>query len=86
MARRGSALLIVSSHSSQGVDLFIIGHSATEQVRKEIVDWLKANYPNVKILALQPSGTQQSPVQDADYNVIVNGSDEWLSLVATAVG
>ena len=72
--------------SPQHVDLFIVGHSAAEQMRTEIVDWLKANYPSVKILALQPSGAAQSPVQDADYNVIVNGSDEWLSLVTSAVG
>jgi hypothetical protein len=72
--------------SPRHVDLFIIGHSAAEEVRKEIVDWLKANYPNVKILALQPSGAPPSPVQDADYNVIINGSDDWVSTVATAVG
>ena len=72
--------------SPRHVDLFIIGHSAPEPVRREIVDWLKANYPNVKILALQPSDAQLSPVPDADYNVTINGSDDWLSLVATAVG
>jgi hypothetical protein len=76
-------LQLLSPHH---VDLFIIGHSAPEPVRNGIVEWLKSHYPKVKILALQPSDTQQSPVPDADYNVIVNGSDDWLSLVASALG
>src|SRR5207245_10453432 len=30
--------------SIQHYDLFIVGHAATEETRREIVDWLKANY------------------------------------------
>jgi hypothetical protein len=63
------------------VDLFIVGHTAPKQVREEIVGWLKTNYPKVKILALNPSKDQ---LIHADYNVVLNHHDEWLSLLAAA--
>src|SRR5205085_11888417 len=39
-------------------DLFIVCHAAPEETRREIVSWLKANYPRVKILALNPPRQQ----------------------------
>jgi len=63
------------------VDLFIVGHTAPKKVREEIVSWLKTNYPKVKILALNPSKDQ---LIHADYNVVLNHHDEWLSLLAAA--
>src|SRR5216684_8363193 len=60
------------------VDLFIVGYTAPEQTRKEMVAWLKANYPKVKIVALNPSKDQ---LVGADYNVIMNDRDEWLALL-----
>jgi hypothetical protein len=68
--------------SFRDVDLFIVGHSAPDQTRKEMVDWLKTNYPKVKILALNPSANRE--LSGADYNVILNDHDEWLSLLAAA--
>jgi hypothetical protein len=68
--------------SFHDVDLFIVGHTAPEQTRKEMVDWLKTNYPKVKILALNPSVNRK--LSGADYNVILNAHDEWLSLLAAA--
>ena len=65
--------------SSQHYDLFIVGHAASEATRREMIDWLKANYPGVKILSLNP------PNQDiprADYNVRQNGTEAWLSIVS----
>ena len=64
------------------VDLFIVGHSAPEQTRREIVAWLRANYPKVKILALNPSTNRE--LAGADYNVVLNDLNEWLSLVTAA--
>jgi len=58
---------------------FIVGHAAPEQTRREMIDWLRKNYPGVKIIALNP--VQQS-IPIADYNVIQNGPDAWLRLVA----
>jgi len=64
------------------VDLFIVGHSAPEQNRKEMVAWLRANYPAVKILALHPSENRE--LAGADYNVVLNDTNEWLSLITAA--
>jgi hypothetical protein len=47
-----------------------------------MVDWLKTNYPKVKILALNPSVNRK--LSGADYNVTLNEHDEWLSLLAAA--
>jgi hypothetical protein len=71
----------VALSSYHDVELFIVGHTAPEQTRKEMVAWLKTNYPKVKIVALNPSKDQ---LVGADYNVILNDHDEWLSLLAAA--
>src|SRR5437879_12636122 len=64
--------------SIQHYDLFIVGHAPPENTRNEIVDWLKARYPHVKILALNPANRLQ--LASADYNAILNGPGEWLSI------
>ena len=64
------------------VDVFVVGYTAPEQTRKEMVDWLKENFPEVKIVALVPSASLQLP--RADYNIVLNDLDEWLGLLATA--
>ena len=33
---------------------FIVGHAAPKKTREDIVRWLKANFPDTKILALNP--------------------------------
>jgi hypothetical protein len=71
----------VALSSYHDVDLFIVGHTAPEQTRKEMVAWLKTNYPKVKVVALNPSKDQ---LDGADYNVVLNAQDEWLSLLAAA--
>jgi len=71
----------VALGSYHDVDLFIVGHTAPEQTRKEMVAWLKANYPKVKIVALNPSKEQ---LLGADYNVVLDEHDEWLLLLAAA--
>ena len=75
-----AAKVILGSHQ-QHCDLFIVGHAAPEETRKEIVDWLKVEYPSVRILALNPKDHQ---LAKADYNVILNGPNQWLSIVGGA--
>ena len=70
--------------STHNVDVFVVGYQAPDQTRKEMVDWLKENFPNVKIVALVPSTNQQLP--RADYNITLNDWDEWLSLLAATAG
>jgi hypothetical protein len=64
------------------VDVFILGHTAPEQVRKEMVDWLKVNFPKAKIVALIPSASPQ--LLRADYNVPQRDWAAWVSLFATS--
>ena len=66
--------------STPNVDVFVVGYQAPDRTRKEMVDWLKENFPKVKIVALVPSTNQQLP--RADYNITLNDWDEWLSLLA----
>ena len=47
-----------------------------------MVDWLKTNFPQVKVVALIPSASQQ--LQRADCNVVLNDWDEWISLLGVA--
>ena len=62
------------------VDVFILGRTAPEQTRKEMVDWLKVNFPKAKIVALIPSAIPQ--LLGADYNVPRSNWDAWVSLLA----
>jgi hypothetical protein len=71
----------VALSSYRNVDVFIVGHTAPEETRKEMVAWLKTNYPKVKIVALNPS---KDRLIGADYNVVLNDHDEGLSLLAAA--
>ncbi len=64
------------------VDVFVLGHAAPEQTQKEMVNWLKANFPNARIVALIPSA---SPLLlCADYNVPQSDWAAWVSLFATS--
>ena len=63
-------------------DLFIVGHNAPEESRKEMAAWLKANYPGVRILALNSPGIKE--LAGADYNVKHNGPETWLPWVTRA--
>ena len=65
--------------STQHYDLFIIDYAAPEETRREIVDWLRANFAKVKILALNPPGQQ---IPSADFNVTNDAPDKWVSIVA----
>jgi len=53
--------------SFRNVDLFIVDYTSPERTRKEMGGWLKANYPKVKIIALNPAKDQ---LIGADYNVV----------------
>lgn len=64
-------------------DFFIVGHAADDQARTEMVSWLKAHYPGVRILALNPP--KVSELAGADYNVKLNGPETWLPIIASAL-
>ena len=64
--------------------LFIVGHAAPRETREEMVRWLKTNFPDTRILALNPP--HQENLADADFNLVLNGPEGWLSIVANAAG
>ncbi|HYT19306.1 MAG TPA: hypothetical protein VEW05_03645 [Candidatus Polarisedimenticolia bacterium] len=64
--------------SIQHYDLFILGHAAPEETRTEMIDWIRVKYPKVKIVALNAPHQQ---LLNADYNVILNGPENWLPFV-----
>lgn len=64
-------------------DLFVIGDAAPEQVRLEMVRWLRVNYPGTRILALNPP---QFPGFDSlRYNAPNEPANGWLKLMSSAV-
>ena len=67
---------------SQRVDLFIVGHNAPEETRREIVVWLKTKHPQVPVVALNPPECRELP--GADYNAVFNGPETWLPIVEAA--
>lgn len=68
--------------SISNVDTFVLGHTAPEQTRKEMIDWLKVNFPKAKIVALIPSACPQ--LLCADYNIPQRDWAAWVSLFATS--
>jgi hypothetical protein len=64
----------------QDCDLFIVGKGVPESVRKEMVIWLKREYPKTKILAINPR--HSGGLDGADYNVEQNDPETWLPFLA----
>jgi len=60
--------------------LYIVGHAAPIEVRREMARWLKTNFPDAKILALNPP--EHTKLTEADYNLAVSESEEWLAIIA----
>jgi hypothetical protein len=61
------------------ISLFMIGSATNPKDRQEIVNWLKSRYPKTRILVLNPPN-EETP--GADYNVLQNGPESWLPIVA----
>jgi hypothetical protein len=80
----GNAAAKVVLSMPQQCDLFLIGHEASEETRKQMVEWLKANYAGVQILALHSPASRK--LSQADYNVKSNGPKRWLRWVRIALG
>lgn len=87
---RGYGVITVLSNDAAKVllstvqiyDLFIVGHAAPEESRREMVDWLKEKYPEVKILALNPP---HQPLPNAHYNAPYADPESWLQFVIERV-
>jgi hypothetical protein len=62
------------------IDLFVVGHSARQYTRQEVVQWLKSRYQGVTIIALS---TADQELIGADYNVL-HSQILWLGLLPEA--
>lgn len=63
-------------------NLFIVGHAADLRTRQEMAEWIRAQFPSVKILALNP--LYHPELAAADYNVWQDGPEAWLGVLETA--
>lgn len=61
--------------------IFIVGHAAPVEDRKEIVTWIKTKFPVAKVIALNPP--EQDNLAGADFNFVLNGPEGWLGAVAS---
>jgi hypothetical protein len=77
---QAKTLLTMIQMRSEDLSFFMIGHAAPSSTRAEMAAWLRARYPSVRIIALNPPN-ERIPI--ADYNVPHNGP-EWLPIVRNA--
>ena len=83
MGNESAKLLLTTLRTSvSDIAFFIVGHAAPVETRTEMVVWLRVNYPNSKILALNPPNQE---VANANYNVLQNGPESWLPFVEKTI-
>ena len=80
-AATGNEAAMTALRSVEGTDLFVVGHQAPEQTRREMVTWLRVHFPKAKIVSLNPG---QHAIWNADFNILW-GKHDWILLVAAAV-
>jgi hypothetical protein len=73
----------VLTESGQHYDLFVVAHAAPKSIREAMVAWLRANYPNGKILALNPAHER---LHDVSYNAPLHSRETWMPIIARALG
>ncbi len=64
-------------------DLFLIGHAAPEQIRLDMIRWLRSRYPMTGIVALTPPHCHA--LEELRYNAPIEPTDAWLKMVGAAV-
>lgn len=63
-------------------DLFVLGPEAPQNVRSEMVEWLRRRYPHTCVLAL--NADEHSRLEGLKYNANHCLPDVWLPMVAAA--
>jgi short-subunit dehydrogenase involved in D-alanine esterification of teichoic acids len=77
-----AARLILNARDQHCV-AFIVGHAAPEETRHEMVLWLKQQFPKIPVIAMNAPGI--GPLEDADYNVKLDGPETWLPVITNAL-
>ncbi len=63
-------------------DLVMVGWSAPDELRREIVLWLKQHHPQVRVIALY--NTTGHLIPEADFNSASERPEQWFSAVRQA--
>lgn len=63
-------------------DLVLVGWSAPDQVRREMVCWLKEHYAGLRVISLHNGRCQD--IMEADFNFCSDKPEEWFTAVKRA--
>jgi hypothetical protein len=63
-------------------DLVVIGWSGSDTERRDIVRWVKARSPRLRVIALY--GASGHEITEADFNSPSENPDEWFAAVKRA--
>jgi hypothetical protein len=78
------AARVVLSATEQHCVSFIVGHGAPAETRRDMVRWLKEQFPKIPVIAMNAPGI--GPLDGVDYNVKLDGPETWLPIIASASG
>ena len=78
------AARVVLSATEQHCVAFIVGHGAPAETRREMVLWLKQQFPKIPVIAMNSAGI--GPLEGADHNVNLDGQETWLPIIESASG
>jgi DNA-binding NtrC family response regulator len=62
--------------------LVVVGWSAPDSQRREMVCWLKRHFPALRVIALYSAGAREIP--EADFNSCSEVPDQWFTAVKRA--
>lgn len=71
-------LLTLAQIRGEDLSFFMVGHAAPSSTRAEMVAWLRAHYPGVRTIALNPP---EERIPNADYNAPQKAPELWLPIV-----
>jgi hypothetical protein len=72
--------LVLGAHAPY--NLFLIGHATPEPERSEMKRWLRAHYPEIAIVALNPRG---EALEGLRFNAPAAPTTAWLPLICAAL-
>lgn len=71
--------------AGQGFDVFAVGHAAPWTERRDLVRWLKQNFPGVPVVCLLRNRFEE-PIPEADCSTDVEDPKGWLAAVEKCMG
>lgn len=78
-----NAAKVILNTTAHPCSAFIVGHGAPQEMRHDMLVWLKQFFPRIPVLVMNGPGI--GPLAGADYNVKLSGPEAWLPIVADAI-